>query len=136
WHQAATADHHVRLHHRSVHDDRAHSHQHPILDRAPVQYHLVSYGDIVAHMGGKAAWVEGTGVGDMYDSAVLDVAAGANADFVNIATNDNQRPHRAVRAYFHISDHDGGGIDESGGVNAGRLVLKNTHCHGKHLCRD
>src|SRR5690606_1963348 len=72
----------------------------------------------------------------MYDSAVLDVAAGANADFVNIATNDNQRPHRAVRAYFHISDHDGGGIDESGGVNAGRLVLKNTHCHGKHLCRD
>ena len=52
-----------------------------------------------------------TVVGDMQDTAILDVSPSANADSVHIPTDNRHRPDRGMGSYLHIPDHDSAIID-------------------------
>ena len=86
---------------------RAHSDEGIVVDRCAMDCHIMADGDIVANMDC------GLLVESMEDSAILDVDMIANADGVDIATEDSAEPDAAAFADNGIAD-DGGVIGKEG----------------------
>src|SRR5690606_12260535 len=111
-HQRAGADEGVLLHHRAVEHDRAHADEHRVLDPAGVDDRLVADRHVLADHGGEPAQLRVRPVvADVDHGAVLDIAARADADEVDVAADHRLRPHRHVVSQLHVADHAGVGID-------------------------
>ena len=89
----------------AVEDGGAHADEAAGLDGAAVQRDGVAYRDVVAE--DERVFV----LHDVEDGAVLNVGAGADADVVDVAADDAERPHAGVFADDHVADDDRGGID-------------------------
>src|SRR5690606_2995571 len=76
-------------------------------------------------------------VADVDDRAVLDVAARADADVVDVAAQHAAGPHRDVIAQRHVADHGGGRVHVDALAQHGRAVeigAQVRRMHGRH-CR-
>jgi hypothetical protein len=77
-----------------------------------MQHHFMANGDIVPHRAWETAWVKRSIVCYMHNRAILDTAAGADANAVNVAANGCHWPDRGIIAYFYLTDYDSGLIDK------------------------
>jgi hypothetical protein len=68
-------------------------------------------------------------VGHVQHGAVLDVRARADADVVDVAARDRERPQRGVFTEFDIADHEGGRVDVYVGAEARKLVAVGSDVH-------
>ncbi len=92
----------------AVENDRAHADEAARFDGAAVEDDAVADGDIVAED-------ERVRVAhDVKDGAVLDIAAGADADEVDVAADDDAGPDAGVGGDGYVTDDDGLRIDVGG----------------------
>lgn len=91
----------IALHHTIVHDDTAHTHQHIVLDGAPVHYGIVPYGYIVSNGGRRFL------IGAMDDGPVLHIDLVAHFDKMDIATDHGIEPNTALIAHAHLAHNRG-----------------------------
>src|SRR5690606_18777491 len=86
--------------------------EHRVLDPAGVDDRLVADRHVLADHGGEPAQLRVRPVvADVDHGAVLDIAARADADEVDVAADHRLRPHRHVVSQLHVADHAGVGID-------------------------
>tara|TARA_R100000322_G_scaffold153552_1_gene112043 strand:+ start:2663 stop:3055 length:393 start_codon:yes stop_codon:yes gene_type:complete len=72
----------------------------------------MAHGDIVPHRAWETAWVKGSIVCHMQNRAILDAAAGADANAVNVAADGCHGPDGRIIAYFYLTDYNSGLIDK------------------------
>jgi hypothetical protein len=96
-HQRARADDAAGADHRFIEDDRAHADEAAVLNHAAVQDGGVAHGAIRADAHAHT-------VGEMHDDVVLDVAAVADDDALDVAAQDGTVEHAGVAAERHVAD--------------------------------
>src|SRR5690606_19911989 len=87
----------VRSDRHMIHQDAAHTHQHAVSDGAGMQDATVPDADVLAHDGGHVA-------GEVDGGVVLDVAARADADGVDVGAEDALEKHGRVFAQSDGAD--------------------------------
>jgi hypothetical protein len=91
----------VFLNDTMVHDDRAHTNQHIVFDRATMNHGAVTDANIVANDG------SGFLIRAVNDGAVLNVYFIPQNNAVDITPYDGLKPNAALVAHFYIT-HNGG----------------------------
>lgn len=114
WHQAACAYHHVVFNDGIVQNNCTHSDQHTIADAAAVRHDFVSDGYVFADDKGRTFRLFRVFVRNVQDTAVLYIAARADADAVHVAAQHGIRPNGYVFGKRYFADDDGGLVDEAG----------------------
>lgn len=107
--------------HRAVHDDGAHSDQHPVLNGAAVQHDIVTDSHVVANDEGMRVVV------NMQHAEVLHVGSVSNADVIHIAADDGMEPGAAVFAHHDVADDDRGVFDKAGLRDGGPDALESPN---------
>jgi hypothetical protein len=68
-------------------------------------------------------------MGDVYYRPVLNTAAIANPDLVNIRSDYRERPDRTVMTDDHVPNDNSAGINKNGFIYYGRVVRKVAYSH-------
>jgi len=90
-----------------VHDDGAHAHEYFITQRATMYDGVMADGDVVPD--DRLGFL----VGGMDDDAILDIDLVADADAVDVTTDDGIEPDAAFIAYLYVADDGGIRSDET-----------------------
>jgi len=112
-----------RLDNRTVQYPGAYADQAAVMDLTAVQYDLMTDGDTVVNGQGGAAWEESAVVGDMQNTAILDIRLGADADLMDIASYHRHGPDGRACTDLNVTYHQGGWIDPGAGSYEGLLAL-------------
>jgi hypothetical protein len=104
-HEGTRSDDAARADVTAIEEDGTHADEDFIFHPASMHDGAVADGDVVANDGGVV-------VTDMDDSAVLNVAAGADMDGVDIATKNSAIPDAGLGVKGHITDDHGTLSDE------------------------
>src|SRR5262249_44282245 len=93
----------------AIQDGDAHADEAAIHDGAAVERDSMAYGDVVPE--DERVFV----LHDVEDGAVLNVGARADADVVDVASDDAERPDAGVFTDDHVADNDRSRINVSRG---------------------
>ena len=134
-HQATSADDHIVLHHRPIHDRAAHADQDAIAQGAAMQHDLVADGHVVTDQQRKTVRIERAGMGDVQHTGILHAGALADADAVHVCAHHGQRPDRTIGADLDVADDHRRAVDEGAFAKARRMLLECANSHDRHpLC--
>jgi len=92
----------------AVQDDAAHADEAAGFDGASVENDGVADGDVVAYVDSVLLFHA------VEDGVVLNVGVVADADLVDVATEDSVHPDAGVLAHYDVSDELGGVVDVAG----------------------
>lgn len=129
WHQAPRAYDDLIFDHRAVHDRAAHAHQDPAAEGTAVQHDFMADGHFIADQQWETFGIERPGMGDVQHAAILHAGTRADADAVHVATDDRQRPHRAILTNLYIPQNDRRTVDESPWSEHGGVLLEVSDGH-------
>jgi acetylornithine/N-succinyldiaminopimelate aminotransferase len=118
----------VRPDDRIIHDNSAHSDQHPILDRATMNDGVMTDRHIIPDMD------PGLLIGGMDDHPVLDIYLVTDMDTANVSPYDGVEPDAAMISDFHFAYDSGIRGDETTIAKArGFAFYGQNNCHGFFL---
>ena len=134
--QGARTQHDLVVQNGIVEDQCAHADQAARADAAGMQDGAMAHGHLLCdHQTGPAGGI-GPIVGDVTDGTILNVAACANANALDIAAQYRARPDRHVIGQSHLPDDRGIGVDVNPLAQLGVGVEIRSYGHGGPLQRN
>ena len=128
-HQGPGAQHDPVLDHGAVHHHRPDADQAEIAHRAAMQHHFVAYGHAIPDAQGKSLRVGLAAMGDMQNTAILNIGLLADRDEIDVAPQHAHGPDRYIPPQGHVAHDNGGFIDVHTLTQPGRHVVKYPDCH-------
>src|SRR5579872_6408735 len=98
-HHGAGRDDRIPAYHRIVHDNRSHSHQNAVFDRATMDDGIMSDGNVVSDMD------IGFLIGGVNDDAILYIYLVANVNAANVTPEDGVEPDAALISDLYLAYH-------------------------------